>query len=100
MNYSAMRGVSIVETLADDTAFIISMVDQPIPATAWVRLLAADITGTTSITVSYSLDNGANYITIAVVTTATWEVTFDSGITHLKFQRTAGTGETSTCGVC
>lgn len=95
-----MTGLILKETISDGTAIIISVANQPIPLTVWVKLGAADIAAGTGITVSYSLDNGAHYTTIAVVISSEWEDTLVSGATNLKFQRTAGTGITSTCGVC
>ena len=90
-----MSGVWITPTtLTDGTVVEVPMVGAPLPATVWANPAAGD-----TVTVSYSLDNGTTY-TVIVATTVAWEVRFESGITHLKFQRTAGTGTTSTCGVC
>ncbi len=89
-----------VQTLVDDYAVIVPTVGGPLPATVWVNLEAADIAAGTQVTVSYSKNGGEKYTTLAIVTADGWEDIIESGITHLKFQRTAGTGVTSTCGVC
>ncbi len=81
-------------TLVDGNAIEKQMTGAPLPATVWVKPAAGD-----TVTVSYSPDNGTKYTVLAVIT-ADWEDRFESGVTHIKFQRTAGTGVTSTCGVC
>lgn len=88
-------GIEGLTALVDGTAVIIEMFGAPVPCTVWTVPAAGD-----TVTVSYSTDNEANYDVIAVTAAAKWEGRLESGITHLKFQRTAGTGVTSTYGVC
>lgn len=91
-----MRGAFDIETLSSGTAVVVSMTGAPIPATVWARPGAGD-----TVTVSYSTDNQANWNTWpAGAVTAYTEDALLSGITHVRFQRTAGTGTTSTAGVC
>lgn len=91
-----MTGEIARRTLESSNAVVLNMKDRPIPCTVWVQPTVGD-----TVTVSYSLDNGTTYTTWpnGPVTAASSDV-LTSGITHLKFQRTAGTGVTSTCGVC
>lgn len=88
-----------VQTLVDGTAVVVPMVGAPLPATVWAQPVAGD-----TVTVSYSRDNGTTYTawSLGDITSAsaTKELAFFSGVTHVKFQRTAGAGTTSTCGVC
>lgn len=93
---SKMNGGATVLTLTSGTAQTLSAKGLPLPATVWTRPVAGD-----TVTISYSTDNGANYQTwpSGAVTSYTEDV-LDSGVTHIKFQRTAGAGVTSTCGVC
>lgn len=91
---ATMPGNLFTITLTDGTAVQKPMGGYPIPLTVWVEPAVGD-----TITVSYSVDSEVTYKTL-VATTTSWEVRFDSGITHIKFQRTAGAGTTSTCGVC
>lgn len=96
MSYLTMRGAFNITPLPSGTAVAVSMTGAPIPATVWARPGAGD-----TVTVSYSTDNGANYNTWpgGAVTVYT-EDALNSGITHIRFQRTAGSGATSTAGVC
>lgn len=93
----SMGGEGFVSgTLGSGTAVIVPMRGAPLPATVWVNPAAGD-----TVTVTYSCDGGTTYTAWAAGSvTAYTETVFDSGITHLKFQRTAGTGTTSTYGVC
>lgn len=93
---SVMEGVSIGGTLLDGVAVIVKMAAKPLPATVWTLPVAGD-----TVTVSYSVDNGTSYVVWpnGAVTAFSKDVLL-SGITHLKFQRTAGSGTTSTYGVC
>ena len=87
-------GIDGLLALVDGTAVTIEMFGAPVPCTIWTVPAAGD-----TVTVSYSVDNETTYETI-VTTTVAWEDVIETGITHLKFQRTAGTGTTSTYGVC
>lgn len=91
-----MRGAFNVTSLTSGTAIVVQMTGAPIPATIWARPGAGD-----TVTVSYSTDNQQNWNTwpAGAVTTYTEDI-LNSGITHIRFQRTAGTGSTSTAGVC
>ena len=87
-------------TLTAATPFkIFNMAEAPYPCTAWTQPAAGD-----TVVMSYSLDGGVNYTasTLGDVTSAstTKSLVFYSEVTHIKFQRTAGSGTTSTCGVC
>ena len=91
-----MGGRATVATLTSGTAVTFTGEGLPLPATVWARPAAGD-----SITVWYSTDNGANYnVWAAGVITVYAEDVLDSGVTNIRFQRTAGSGTTSTCGVC
>ena len=81
-------------TLADGTAVTISLSECTVPFTVFAEPKSGD-----TVTITYSNDGGTNYHALAAVTTF-YSNTVLSGLTHLKFQRTAGTGTTSTCGVC
>lgn len=85
------RGVG---TLPNNTAVVVPMINAPIPATVWVR------PSSDTITVSYSTDGGTNYQTWpnGSVTAYSQDILV-SGITHLKFQATAGNANNS-YGVC
>ena len=82
-------------TLVDGTAVILSMARSRPNATVWTVPVAGD-----TVTVSYSVDGGTTYTTWpkGAVTTASND-TLLGAITHIKFQRTGGSGITSTYGV-
>ena len=82
-------------TLADGNAVTEVMMGAPIPCTVWTRPASGD-----TVTVSYSVDGGQNYETWSngAVTAYSDDVLLGP-ITHVKFQRTAGSGTTSTYGV-
>lgn len=91
-----MPGLVLTGTLTDGNAQTVSLRGMPFPLTVWVQPTNGD-----TITVSYSRDNGASYTTWpAGAVTANSDDALDSGYTHLKFQRTAGSGATSTWGLC
>ena len=94
-----MSGIFASHVLVNGTAVVEPMNGAPLPSTVWANPVAGD-----TITVSYSLDNGVTYTawSLGAITSdsATKQLAFFSGVTHIKFQRTAGTGTTSTCGVC
>ena len=96
MSYLTMRGAFNITPLPSGTAVVVSMTGAPIPATVWARPAAGD-----TVAVTYSTDNGVNWQAwpIGPVTAYAPDVLL-SGVTHVRFQRTAGTGTTSTCGVC
>jgi len=87
--------------LADGVAKDIDMSNHPAPLTASVYP-----EGDATVNVWYSLDGGVTFKEWenGEVTTASTdlekELTFYSGITHLRFQRTAGTSALSTFAVC
>ena len=84
-------------TLINGTAVIVPMLTANYPATVWVNAVAGD-----TVAVSYSVDNEVTYTAWpngSIVGAATSNDTMNSPITHLKFQRTAGAGVTSTYGV-
>lgn len=96
INTNVMGGKHYLATLVDGVATVFQMLNAPIPATVFANPTAGD-----TISVSYSLDNGTTYTAWpnGPVTAASSDV-LTSGITHLQFQRTAGTNVTSTVGVC
>lgn len=91
---SEMRGVFNKTHLADGTAVVVSMAMAALPSSVWVRPAAGD-----TVVMSYSLDGGVNFTT-GITATAYAEDKFIAGVTHVRFQRTAGAGTTSTAGVC
>ena len=88
-------------TLVDGLVRNISMRGASLPATVWVNPLGSD-----AVSVWYSKDSGAKWVlwengaVVAGDPESKKELGFFSGVTHIRFQRTAGTGITSTCGVC
>jgi len=91
-----MRGAFNITQLPSGTAVVVPMVAAPLPATIWTRPAVGD-----TVTVSYSTDNQVNWNTWpAGAVTVYTEDSLLSGVTHVRFQRTAGSGTTSTCGVC
>ena len=84
--------------LTSGTAVIVNLVGFSIPTTIGVTVVTGD-----SVTVSYSIDGGLTYIVwpLGVITAASPNTsdTITTPITHVKFQRTAGAGTTSTYGV-
>lgn len=91
-----MQGLVLEGTFLDGVAVVVDMQFKPLPCTIWTVPVAGD-----SITISYSLDGGVTYTVWpnGIVTAKSSDILL-SGITHLKFQRTAGAGVTSTYGVC
>lgn len=90
-----MRGTFSNGTLTSGDAVVVAMGGAPIPATITASPVAGD-----TVTVSYSTDKGSSYTvwpqgTAGAVTAKTRDV-LQSGVTHIKFQRTAGAGITST----
>jgi len=81
-------------TLADGTAVVLELADAVVPMTVFLNPAVGD-----TVTYSHSCDGGTTYTVRGAVTAYTEDV-LDSGITHLKVQRTAGSGNTSTYGVC
>lgn len=93
---NVMHGQFKSGTLADGNAAYISMLEAPLPATVWTTPVAGD-----TVSVWYSVDNGVTYNAWPNgAVTAFAKDTLLSGVTSLKFQRTAGSGTTSTYGVC
>lgn len=89
-------GLLINKTLLNGDAVTYDVTGAPLPMTVWT----VPVTGDT-VTISYSFDDGVTYTTWpnGAVTTASSDVLL-SGVTRLKFQRTIGTGITSTYGIC
>lgn len=91
-----MMGGPVIYTLTDGTAQSIEGKHLPIPATVWARPAAGD-----TVSVEYSLDGGSNYEDWPNGdVTAFASDTLISGVTNIRFTRSAGTGTTSTVGVC
>lgn len=91
-----MHGLSRRAELPDGTAVEFDMKGFAFPSTVWVRPASGD-----TVAISYSCDGGTTYTAwSAGAVTVYTESVFDAPITHLKFQRTAGSGTTSACGVC
>jgi len=96
-----MNGMVMTGVLADGTAVAHDTKNYPIPCTVWVEPVAGD-----TVNVWFSRDGGVTYYEWpnGAVTSASAEeekyLVLNSGITNLKFQRTAGSGTTSTYGVC
>lgn len=91
-----MTGAPIISgTLTDGTAVTKSMETMPIPATVWVVPVSGD-----TVLVEYSMDGGTTYQNWpnGSVTSRSSDV-LQSGVTHLRFSRTVGSGTTSTYGV-
>lgn len=91
-----MNGATKISgTLTDGNAVIYQMANISFGATVWTTPAAGD-----TITISYSVDNGTTFTTWpAGAVTSTTSDTLVGAITHIKFQRTAGSGTTSTYGV-
>lgn len=82
--------------LANGNAVNVCVRGAAMPMTVWVRPTGGD-----TVTVSYSCDGGANYaVWPAGAVTVYTEDTLMSGVTHLRLQRTAGSGTASSWGVC
>lgn len=89
-----MTGTFFKGKLVDGNAVVVPMAGAPLPCLVWVRPVAGD-----TVAMTYSTDNGVTYNAGLSVTVYT-EDTFLAGVTHVKFQRTAGTGTTSEVGLC
>lgn len=91
-----MYGLFDRAILKDGNGVIISMAGASIPSTLWVNPVAGD-----TVNLWVSFDNGGNWLQWdnGPVTTLS-ALTLSSGCTHIKAQRTVGTGVTSTFGVC
>lgn len=91
-----MTGSPLISgTLTDGTAVSKSMETMPIPCTVWVVPVSGD-----TVLVEVSFDGGTSYENWAKgsVTARSSDV-LNSGVTHIRFSRTAGSGTTSTYGV-
>lgn len=82
-------------TLVNGNAVVVPMAGARIGAAVWVVPAAGD-----TITVSYSLDGGTTYENWpdGPVTVASNDA-IAAAVTHIRFQRTAGAGTTSTYGI-
>lgn len=82
-------------TLTSGTPVVVAMAGAPIPATVWVSPVSGD-----TVLVEVSFDGGVTYENWAKGSvTARASDVLNSGVTHLRFSRTAGSGTTSTYGV-
>jgi len=91
-----MNGSFISTTLTNGDAQIFNMTGAPLPSTIWTVPVSGD-----TVAVSVSFDSGTTFEAWSKgAVTARASDVLNSGITHVKFQRTAGSGTTSTCGVC
>lgn len=92
-----MGGIQFsTQTLIDGTAITVAMGGCPVPCTLWARPAAGD-----TVSISYSCDGGTTYTAWpAGGVTAYAEDILDAPVTHIKGQRTAGSGTTSAFGVC
>ena len=96
IGYRGRHGLSFSGTLGSGTAVPVAMAEVEFPSTVWVRPAAGD-----TVSVEYSCDGGTTYTAWSHgPVTAYTESVFDAPITHLRFQRTAGSGTTSAYGVC
>lgn len=82
-------------TLVNGTPVVVTMEGAPIPSTVWVVPVSGD-----TVLVEVSFDAGVSYENWAKGSvTARASDVLNSGVTHLRFSRTAGSGTTSTYGV-
>lgn len=94
MRRNIMKGTFLKATLTNGDTQTFSMLGAPLPATVWVIPASGD-----TVAVSVSFD-GVNFSEweLGAVTKATAD-SLISGVHSIRFQRTAGSGTTSTCGV-
>jgi hypothetical protein len=91
-----MPGLVFEGALPDGAEKVHAMRGLPIPCRVWVEPAAGD-----TVAVEYSYNNGKTWKPWANgPVTVNAEDGLDLGVTHLKFQRTAGEGVTSAYGVC
>lgn len=96
-----MTGLYQIKQLTDGNAVVINMKRAPLPCTIWVKPVAGD-----TVNIYYSLDDGLTYSAWdngAVTSASTFDQKYAillSGVSHIKGQRTAGSGTTSTFGIC
>lgn len=79
--------------LGDGVEEVIQMAGAPVPCTVYINPAVGD-----TVSYWYSLDGGVSYILQGTASAYTEEKLVGS-VTHLKFQRTAGSGTTSSYGV-
>lgn len=95
MGFTTPR-IRINRALADGTAVVLDLKWNEFPLTVFANPVSGD-----TVTVSYSCDGGNTYTAWSAGSVTVYtESVFDAPVTHLKFQRTAGSGTTSTYGVC
>ena len=88
----ARNDAFIAGKLIDSSAVILGMHQAPIPVMVRVNPAAGD-----SVTVSTSTDGAVSFTDWAYgAATIYQQMVLVSAVTHIKFQRTAGTGTTST----
>lgn len=84
------------DVLASGSARVQGLANAIFPMTVWVDPVAGD-----TVRVRYSTDGGTTWRDSSISgATAYQETVFDSPVTDLEFQRTAGSGTTSKYGVC
>lgn len=88
--------VAIQTTLTNGDAKTFSMRGVPVPATVWAVVAVGD-----TVTVEISFDGGVTWVAWqkGAITASDYD-TLNSGCTHIRFTRSAGSGTTSKCGVC
>lgn len=96
MNTSSVMGGSFAKgSFSGTTSYEVKMKFAPLPATVWVRPTAG------TVTVSYSVDEGANYTTVSALSAAAAyaDTQLTGPVTNLKF---TGDGVTAagTWGIC
>lgn len=100
-NSTIMKGLQKSGLLLDGDPVVVSTKELSLPLTVAVKAATGD-----TISVELSLDGGINYddwengdVTDSTIFDNRYSV-FHSGITHLRFTRTAGTGTTSRWSLC
>lgn len=82
--------------LLDGNAVICDVRAYGFPRTVWARPGEGD-----TLAISYSCDGGTTFTAWAAgPVTAYTQAVFDAPITHIKGQRTGGSGTTSAFGIC
>lgn len=93
---SVMHGLFIAPTyLMNATPVVASMVGAPMPATIKLKVTAGD-----TLVLEQSQDGGQTYEPPEATITASQSFVMNSGCTHIRVTRTAGTSTTSYFSVC
>lgn len=91
-----MNGLSRFAELPNGDAVELRMNGVHVPFTVWARPGDGD-----TVTIWYSCDGGTTYTEWAAgAVTAYTETTFVSPVSHIKGQRTSGSGTSSAFGAC